>query len=168
MRFHRFAVLLALVLGCVPVTDARGASPRDDPQATLTRFIAAHNAGDLRGVMNLLSNSADFLWITQGNVVRGHEAAIRHFREAFRQRSRIDVDWPTVDSVGLDISTTEIFVSGTITAASAAKRVHISVILIDTVRGWRVQTFVVDDLPIGGPKEKARPDGEGRAMGGLV
>lgn len=169
MRFHRFALLLAVVLGCAAVASAIGANPKDDPRATLSRFIAAHNARDLRAVANVLSDSVDFLWITPGEVVRGRDAAIRHFRDVFRHRPRIDVDWPTLESVGLDISTVEIFVNGTVSFAAAPQRVRISVTLIDTARGWRLRAFVVDDLPREDNKEKARPDGAGRAAGrGLV
>jgi hypothetical protein len=173
MRFHRFAVLFALVLGCALATGTLGAGPKDDPRATFSRFIASHNARDVRGVGKLLSDSPDFLWITPGHVVRGRDAAVRYFRELYRHPSRVDIDWSTFQSLGLDISTTEIFVSGAISEAGVPRRVRINVILVDTARGWRVRTLVVENSPPNSPPEgdkgKARPDGAGRAIGrGLV
>jgi hypothetical protein len=55
------------------------AAPEDEVRAAFERFVQVQNAHDTATLRQLLVDSPDFLWITRGNVVWGHEAAMKRF-----------------------------------------------------------------------------------------
>ena len=168
MRFHRFAIMLALAWACSAAAGAPTAAGTDDPEATLDQLIAAHNARDLDGVESLLADSRDLLWITPGQAVHGRAAAIEHLRESFRNPSRIDLDPSTVESVRLDISTVEVLANGRISDVTAIREVQISAILVATPLGWRVQTLVLGIPSPEAPPDSDRPEAPTRPIGRAV
>jgi uncharacterized protein (TIGR02246 family) len=68
MMRHFLALLLAVGLG-VPAR----ADPEQDIRALYETFVAAQNAHDLDAVRAVLSESPDFLWISDGRPVWGRE-----------------------------------------------------------------------------------------------
>src|ERR1700740_1948288 len=73
-----------------PVTNAASGAPDDEVRATFERFVAAQNAHDVMAVESLLLNSPDFLWITRGTPVWGHDAALKRFTALYEGTWRLD------------------------------------------------------------------------------
>ena len=65
-------VLLSVVWMQTPVV----ADPRDDIVQIYKRFVDAQNAHDLTAVRGLLSDSPDFLWVSDGRPVWGADATV--------------------------------------------------------------------------------------------
>lgn len=65
---RRLALMLAISLGS-PVQ----ADPQQDIRVLYETFVAAQNAHDIDAVRAVLSESPDFLWITDGRPVWGRE-----------------------------------------------------------------------------------------------
>jgi len=65
------ASLVALCLGLPAAAD-----PEADIRALYTAFVTAQNAQDIDAVRPLLSDSPDFLWITDGRPVWGRDAML--------------------------------------------------------------------------------------------
>ncbi|OYW62487.1 MAG: hypothetical protein B7Z31_00890 [Rhodobacterales bacterium 12-65-15] len=66
-----FALLLALCLALPAAAD-----PEAEIRALYAAFVAAQNARDIDAVRPLLSDSPDFLWITDGRPVWGRDAML--------------------------------------------------------------------------------------------
>ena len=143
MRFHLRSILVLLAVAVIAATNPASAEPNDEVRSTFTRFINAQNAHDLKDVGKLLADSPDFLWISQGHVVRKRDAALERFRSLFKGKWRVDPDWSTFEIVGLDISTMEVFVQVRTSGDTSAGNAQMSVILVNTAQGWRVQNIFV-------------------------
>ena len=74
-------ICLALLLGAMARHPALAAS-EDEVRATFERYVAAHNAHDEKALAGLLLDSPDFLWITRGTAVWGHDPAMKRFAGA--------------------------------------------------------------------------------------
>lgn len=147
MRLKFTAPLVALAMLCTAAIGPVPVGPKDEIRATFSEFIAAQNAHDLQAVGRVLGDDADFLWSASGNVVRSRAAALGRFRELFQGTWRVDPDWTTYQTLRLDISTVEVFAHAAISSGLSARATRLNVVLINTEKGWRVLTFVVDDLP---------------------
>jgi hypothetical protein len=143
MRFHPRSILVLLAVAVIAATNFASAASKDEIRSTFTRFINAQNAHDLKEVGNLLGDSPDFLWISQGHVVRKRDAALERFRTLFKGKWRIDPDWSTFQILGLDISTMEVFVHVRTSDDTSAGKAQMNVILVNTAQGWRVQNIFV-------------------------
>jgi ketosteroid isomerase-like protein len=73
-------VLYAMLLVSSPVL----AAPEDDVKATFDRFVAAQNARDIKAVGETLHDTPNFLWITRGTPIWGHEAALKRFEALYQ------------------------------------------------------------------------------------
>ena len=76
-------ICLALLLGATARHPAL-AAPEDEVRATFDRFVAAQNAHDEKALAGLLLDSPDFLWITRGTAVWGHDQAMKRFAGLFQ------------------------------------------------------------------------------------
>ena len=65
-------VLLSFFCAGAPVM----ADARDDIVQLYLRFVAAQNAHDLSAVRDLLSDSPDFIWVSDGRAVWGADATV--------------------------------------------------------------------------------------------
>ena len=74
---------LALLLGATARHPALAAS-EDEVRATFERYVAAHNAHDEKALAALLLDLPDFLWITRGTAVWGHDPAMKRFAGLFQ------------------------------------------------------------------------------------
>ena len=74
---------LALLLGATSRHLALAAS-EDEVRATFERFVAAQNAHDEKVLAGLLLDLPDFLWITRGAPVWGHDQAMKRFSGLFQ------------------------------------------------------------------------------------
>ncbi len=147
MRSYLATSLVALAAVALLATNPVAGAPRDEIRSVFTRFVAAQNAHDLKAVGELISDSPDVLWITQGQVGRGRDAALRHFAELFHGTWRVDPDWSTFQVLMLNISTAELFVRVSTTDGGAAQSTQLDQILVKTKRGWRVLSIVNGAVP---------------------
>jgi len=152
---------IVIVLACVgfAASSRAYAVPDDEIRSAFSRFVDANNAHDLDGVGKLLADSADFLWISRGDVVRERGAALDRFREVFLSSWRIDPDWSTFEALGLDDRTVEVFVRVDISTHAPARTAQMNVLLVRTAHGWRVLHIFVSNLP----PESAACDTPGRS-----
>ena len=102
MRFHLAAIVIAIACIGLAARAPAHAAPEDDVRSAFSRFVDANNAHDLDEVGKMLADSADFLWISPGDVVRERDAALDRFREIFLSIWRIEPDWSTFEALGLD------------------------------------------------------------------
>ena len=82
LRVARYLILCVALMFAALMTKPTVAAPEDDVRAVFERFVAAQNAHDIKEVETLLLASPDFLWITRGTPVWGHDAALKTFRGA--------------------------------------------------------------------------------------
>ena len=80
--------LMTLILTIKPAI----AAPEDEVRATFDRFVVAQNAHDIKAVESLLLRSPNFLWITRGTPVWGHDAALKRFGALYDGTWRLDPD----------------------------------------------------------------------------
>ena len=73
---RRLLNILAALSTIVLVTFASGADQRDDVVRLYLDFASAQNARDLIAVRRLLSDSPDFLWVSDGKPVWGADATV--------------------------------------------------------------------------------------------
>jgi ketosteroid isomerase-like protein len=145
---HLIVCVALMTLTIKPAT----ATPEDEVRATFDRFVAAQNAHDIKAVESLLLGSPDFLWITRGTAVWGHDAALKRFKALYDGTWRLDPE-----SAGLKITmvgdgVAQIYVPILFTIGSAGQppqqtRFLMNQMLVKTSDGWRVKSV----LPIPAP-----------------
>src|ERR1041385_569726 len=84
---------LALVVGTM-ARDPAWAASEDEVRATFDRFVTAQNAHDEKALAGLLLDSPDFLWITRGAAVWGHDQAMKRFAVLFQATWKLAPDSP--------------------------------------------------------------------------
>ena len=147
MRSVLTNVLVALAAACALAASPARAVPDEEIRRVFDEFIVAQNAHDVDGVRKLLSDSPDFLWAFHGRAVRDRGAALDGLRELFKSRWRVEPDGSTYQTLGLDISTVEIFVRVSISSDAPVRVAQMNMVLVDTAQGWRILSIVVSDLP---------------------
>jgi len=145
MRSHPSAILCIVVLACALAASPARAAPKDDVKGAFTHFVNAQNAHDLKAIGNLLADSPDFLWISSGHVVRERGAALQRFEQMFKGKWRVDPDWSTFQILGLDFTTMEIFVRVSTSDGGSVRKARMSLVLVNTPKGWQVQNIFVSD-----------------------
>ena len=83
----RFFKRMAMIAAFVILTFAAGADQRSEILRLYLEFSSAQNARDLKGVRRLLSDSPDFLWVSDGSPVWGADAMVE--RMSTFQRSDV-------------------------------------------------------------------------------
>jgi len=73
MKFHLLPLLLAASIAMAPCADA---AQRDELRATYERFVTAQNARDLRAAREVLLDSPQFLWVSDGKTFWGRETML--------------------------------------------------------------------------------------------
>ena len=147
MRSHLAPTLVSLAAAAMLAMSPACATPRDQIRGAFTKFITAQNAHQLKVVDELLLASSDFLWIAPGQTVRGRDATLVRFGELFQGTWRVEPDWSTFQVLMLDVSTAEVFVRVSITDNASTRTTRMNQILVNTPRGWRVLSIIVDGAP---------------------
>lgn len=106
-----FVAVAALAL----LTSLAGADQKDDILRLYRDFSSAQNARDLAGVRRLLSDSPDFLWVSDGRPVWGADAMIERM-SMFQQSDTWRVE-PALDR------------SRTVTLSSDVAFLHVPLVL---------------------------------------
>jgi len=150
--FLAAATCLALLLGMMLRPPAYAAS-EDEVRAVFERFVAAQNAHDEKALTGLLLDSADFLWITRGTAVWGHEQAMKRFSGLFQATWQLAPDLAALKVTIIGEGVAQIFVPITFTIGNASQPAQTTLFLMNqvlrkTADGWKVSSI----LPIPVPK----------------
>ena len=143
---------LALLLGSMAGAPAIAASD-DEVRATFERFVAAQNAHDEKALTSLLLDSPDFLWITRGTAVWGHEQAMKRFAGLFQATWQLAPDLSQLKVTMLGDGAAQLFVPIAFTIGNVGQPPQTTTFLMNqvlrkTADGWKVSSI----LPIPVPK----------------
>jgi len=152
MRCRIKALIAAHACVALLATGSLAAEPRDEISDAFTKFVAAQNAHDLKGVEDLLSDSPNFLWATRDLVVHGRAEAVRHFERLFQGTWRVDADRSTFEVLMLDWTTAQIIVNLAIADGSKGQptppgQTLMNLIMVKAADGWRVLSILPVNLP---------------------
>jgi len=130
------------------------AQPEKEVRATFDGFVAAQNAHDIKAVEASLLASPDFLWITRGMPVWGHDAALKRFTALYEGTWRLDPDISGLKIMMLGDGMAQIYVPITFAIGApgqAAQQIKflMNQVLVKTPAGWKVSSI----LPIPAPTQ---------------
>lgn len=148
----RTIVLFTLAFLALFATMARAAGVEEEVRAAFERFVEVQNRHDAGALAGILADTPQFLWITRGNVVWGHEAALKRFRTLYEGTWRLDPEMAQLRIVPLSEEVAQIhipivFTTGAPGQPSQASRVFINQVLVKREGRWRV----VSIFPIPAP-----------------
>ncbi|MGQ0567877.1 MAG: YybH family protein [Gemmobacter sp.] len=143
-RYMALAVVLALGSPAL-------ASPQDEVRALYETFAAAQNARDLGAVRAVLSDSPDFLWISDGRPVWGREEMLE--RMAGFQKAevwRVEPEYAASRVVLLDDDTAVFHIPLVLVLGSSADPARlkwlVEVLCQKEADGWRIAgLFTAED-----------------------
>lgn len=150
---RRMAAYIAVLFISV-VNQAASAAPEDEVRATFDRFVAAQNAHDIKEVESLLLGSPNFLWITRGTPIWGHDAAVKRFTALYEGTWRLDPEPSGLKITMFGDGVAQIYVPIIFTMGAAGQpsqqtRFLMNQVLVKTPDGWRVSSI----LPIPAPTQ---------------
>jgi hypothetical protein len=140
---NRLLVVLVF-LAAILHSAAAQTKPAEEAQALYRAFAAAQNMRDLEKVGNLLLDSPQFLWVSDGKSIWGREAVLK--RMALFQEARIWHVEPELDksvAVQVDDSAAYLHLPLELSLAfsdAAPERLHflVSVLCVKSPVGWRI------------------------------
>jgi uncharacterized protein (TIGR02246 family) len=145
-----FLILFLLLATAYPVR----AGSEDEVKAVFAKFVAAQNAHDLKEVGALLQDSAQFLWITRGSPVWGHEAAMKHFEGLYQGTWSLDPKMDELKVLELQPGVAQLYVPITFMIGPAGQTVQptrflMNQVLVKTNGDWKITSI----LPIPAPQQ---------------
>jgi ketosteroid isomerase-like protein len=143
---------LALLVGAMARHTALAAS-EDEVRAAFERFVAVQNAHDKKALASLLLDSPDFLWITRGTAVWGHDPAMKRFVGLFQGTWKLAPDPSGLKVTMIGDGVAQLFVPIAFTIGNAGQPAQTTTFLMNqilrkTADGWKVSSI----LPIPVPK----------------
>lgn len=149
---RRIGMILLVALGMLTAAPAQS-DTRSDILATYAQFAAAQNARDLVRIKEVLLDSADFLWVSDGKSVWGRDALIARmssFQTLEIWRVEPLLDRARVVEVAPDVAYLHMPLDlhlGTKSATSVT-RFLVSILCRKTSQGWRIAAlFTTLDNP---------------------
>ena len=148
----QFAVLILFLL--LSTAGIVRADSEDEVKAVFAKFVAAQNAHDLKEVAALLQDSAQFLWITRGSPVWGHDAAIKRFEALYQGTWSLDPKMDELKVVELQPgAVAQLYVPITFMIGPAGQtaqptRFLMNQVLVKAGGGWKITSI----LPIPAPQ----------------
>jgi hypothetical protein len=141
------AVRLILVTFAFVASPLGAASPQDEVREAFDRFVAAQNAHDLKGVEDLLLDSADFLWVTRGTPIWGREAGLRRFKALYEGTWQLTPEAGALKVVMLAAGTAQVFVPISFSIGAPGQvpqttRFLMNQMLVKTPAGWKVSAIL--------------------------
>lgn len=130
------------------------AGPEDDVWMAFDRFVTAQNNHDIKAVGSQLLDSPDFLWVTRGTAIWGHDAAIKRLAALYEGTWRLEPETPKLKIVLLGSGVAQIHVPIMFTIGAPGQlpqqtRFLMNQFLIDTPNGWKISSI----LPIPAPTQ---------------
>jgi hypothetical protein len=123
------------------------AAPEDEVRATFDRFVGAQNAHDIKAAESLLLGSPNFLWITRGAPIWGHDAALKRFTALYEGTWQLDPE-PSglkINVIGdgvAQVYVPVIFTIGAVGQPPQKTRFLLNQVLVKTSDGWRVSSIL--------------------------
>lgn len=149
---RHIGLVLLLAIGMFAAAPAKS-DTRSDILATYGQFAAAQNARDLARIKEVLLDSADFLWVSDGKSVWGRDALIARmssFQSLEIWRVEPLLDRARVVEVAQDVAYLHMPLDlhlGTRSAPSVT-RFLVSILCRKTAEGWRIAAlFTTLDNP---------------------
>jgi ketosteroid isomerase-like protein len=155
LRVPPYLILCVALMFVTLMTKPTIAAPEDDVRAAFERFVAAQNAHDIKAVETLLLASPDFLWITRGTPVWGHEAALKRFAALYQGTWRLEPDSSGLKVMMIGEGIAQIYVPILFAIGAAGQpaqptRFLMNLVLVKTPSsGWKVSSI----LPIPAPAQ---------------
>ena len=142
-----FAAVLMIVAGSAQ------AGTEDEVKAQFSKFVAAQNAHDLKAVGDLLLDSPQFLWITQGAPIWGREAALKRFEALYQGTWSLDPKTDELKVFEVQPGVAQLYVPITFMIAPAGQpaqpmRFLMNQILVKTPNGWKVSSVLPIPVPM--------------------
>jgi ketosteroid isomerase-like protein len=139
-------ICLVLLLGSMARHPALAAS-EDEVRATFERYVAAHNAHDEKALAALLLDSPDFLWITRGTAVWGHDPAMKRFAGLFQGTWQLAPDPSGLKVTIIGEGVAQVFVPIVFTIGNAGQPAQTTTFLMNqilrkTADGWKVSSVL--------------------------
>jgi uncharacterized protein (TIGR02246 family) len=142
------ALLSAFAMLWIFFAQSAKADTASDVRGLYQQFVTAQNAGDLGKVRSLLSDTADFLWITDGTAVWGRDATIE--RMSLFQKSEIWRVEPSLDQsrtleLGPDVAILHlplVLVIGSSSPGPSRLKFLVEVVCHKTAAGWRIAALL--------------------------
>ena len=142
--------LTAVLMICAGAVQA---GTEDEVKAQFSRFVAAQNAHDLKAVGDMLLDSPEFLWITRGVPVWGHEAALKRFGALYQGTWSLDPKMDELKVFEIQPGVAQLYVPITFMIAPAGQtaqpsRFLMNQILVKTPDGWKVSSVLPIPVPM--------------------
>lgn len=136
------------------------AGTEDDVKAAFDRFVAAQNAHDISAVREVLLDSPNFLWITQGSPIWGRDAALKRFETLYQGTWKLSPDTAKLKVVLLNDTAAQLFVPimfniGPPGLPAPNAPFLMNQTLVKTAAGWRVASIL--PIPVVPPLTSASP-----------
>ncbi|MDE5447146.1 DUF4440 domain-containing protein [Bradyrhizobium sp. CSA207] len=147
----RFAFLVLFLL--LATAGVVRAGSEEEVKAVFVRFVGAQNAHDLKEVGALLQDSAEFLWITRGAPIWGHDSAIKRFEALYQGTWSLDPKMDELKVIELQPGAAQLYVPITFMISPAGQtaqpaRFLMNQVLVKTGDGWKITSI----LPIPAPQ----------------
>jgi hypothetical protein len=155
LRVARYLIVCVALMLTALMPNATVAAPEDDVRASFERFVAAQNAHDIKAVEMLLLASPDFLWITRGTPVWGHDAALKRFASLYEGTWRLEPDSSSLKLTMIGEGVAQIYVPIVFTIGAPDQPAQPTRFLMNLVlvksssSGWKVFSI----LPIPAPAQ---------------
>jgi hypothetical protein len=136
-----FAALMLMTAFAAPRPATAGTA--EEVRATYARFVTAQNAHDLAAVREVLADTPQFLWVSDGQSIWGRDATLARMA-SFQEAEVWRVEPGLAQSVAVPLSETAGFLhlplDLVIGAASGPDRLKflVSVLCVETSHGWRI------------------------------
>ncbi|KRQ99871.1 nuclear transport factor 2 family protein [Bradyrhizobium valentinum] len=142
-----FVLAVLVLLGPQHLSPAARAGSAEEVRSLFERFVAAQNAHDLKAVGETLSDSKDFLWVTRGIPVWGHEAALHRFQALYQSTWRLDPVMAEFKVIDLGSDTAQLFVPVKFMIAPSGQtaqpsRFLMNQTLVRTGQGWKIASIL--------------------------
>ncbi|MCB1539799.1 MAG: nuclear transport factor 2 family protein [Rhodoblastus sp.] len=140
---NRISKAFAAICIVVLATSYAGADQKEDVVRLYLDFVSAQNARDLAGVRRLLSDSPDFLWVSDGRPVWGADAMVRRM-SAFQASDvwRVEPALDRARAVSLSSDVAFLHLPLTLEIGAQAKidrlRFLVGMVAKRTSAGWRI------------------------------
>ena len=139
-------IMLLITVLLTVVINSKGTT-KDDPITLFEEFIKAQNQHDLTALNNLLVDSPDFIWITQGQTIWGKESALKRFENLYKGTWNLEPDKSNFKIILLDKKTSHIYVPITFTIGALGKepkqiKFLMNMIIVNKSGRWKVSAIL--------------------------
>ena len=120
-------------------------------KALFRKFMAAQNGHDIAAVADIILDSPDFLWITEGAAVWGRDAALLRFKEKYRGTWVLEPQYEKIRVISHSDNVAQLFVPAVFKIAPPTQTAQpqsflVTQLYLMTASGWKISTIL--PLPV--------------------